>query len=99
MSADQNPHAHAPTEIRCWDDDEGTYYAEGHHEPEAFMAAVNALIDEEGVRADNERWGTTYEIEDVVQCWFKPHPTDEERMLTADEHDEGAFPVTLVAIH
>jgi hypothetical protein len=82
--------------IKVWADDGGTHYAEGHHDPEAFMTAVNALIDEFGVRDDNERSGVTYDIEDVTECWYQPHPTDTEGMIAASEGDPGAFPVTLV---
>lgn len=82
--------------IRVWSDDDEVHFAEGHHDPDVFMAAVNAYIDECGVRADQERWGVHFVADDVEHRWFTPDADDEELMHPASEGDAGAFAVTLV---
>lgn len=96
MAASPEPSQHAPSLIRVWDDEDSNHFAEGHHEPDAFLAAVEAYIDECGVREDNARWGITYRVEDVEQVWCVESPDDEERMHLADADAPGAFAVTLV---
>lgn len=83
--------ANRPSVMVWQDEDANAYWAEGHIDPEAFLAAVDADLAECGCDplGEHER-----KPEFVSHAWFKPKDDDEDYWLPCKATDEGAQPFT-----
>ncbi len=87
-------------DFEVWQDEDATqWFAEGHIEPEDFLAEVERMEKEELFLDGDDLTGTDdWAVEAVIHFYMRQDPYHPDIMLKCREEDEGAEPYTKIWI-
>lgn len=86
-----------PLRVEGWSDDGDGYWSAGHHDPEAFVTAIETEYEGETAPAEEH----AERVARVRHEWFRYIPAprwaeEDGRYINAVPHSRGAFPVTVI---